>query len=117
MVILALVAKVMGLSGATVLTLAAPFTGALLLYALGRFVRLFTDSPWAPVLALPAVLLLWGPNVTAFSGFLALRGLPLLTPYPSTVAMALMLLCWVATKTAIDSRPCCAGWPSTRSAL
>jgi hypothetical protein len=102
MVILALVAKVTGLSGATVLTLAAPFTGALLLYGLGRFVRLFTTSPWAPVLALPAVLLLWGPNVTAFSGFLALRGLPLLTPYPSTVAMALMLLCWVATKTALD---------------
>jgi hypothetical protein len=102
MLVLALAARAMGISGQTALTLAAPFCAVLLLYALWRFVRVFTESRWAPVVALATVLLLWGPHVTAFSGFLALRGLPLITPYPSTLATALMLLCWVIAWTAVE---------------
>ena len=103
MVVLALVARLTGVSGVTVLTVAAPFCAALLLYALGRFVRLFTDNRWAPVFVLAAALLLWGSKVPAFSGFLTLSGLPLMTPYPSTIAMALMLLCWVVAASALHT--------------
>jgi alpha-1,6-mannosyltransferase len=101
-VLLALVARLTGASGVTVLTVAAPFCVALLLYGLRRFVAVFTDSRWAPVLALVFVPLLWGPDAPAWSGFLALRGLPLISPYPSTVATALMLLCWAVLAAAVD---------------
>lgn len=100
-VLLAVLARLTGASGVTVLTVAAPFCVVLLLVGLRRFVAVFTDSRWAPVLALAFVPLLWGPDTPAWSGFLNLRGVPLVTPYPSTVATGLMLLCWAVLSAAL----------------
>ncbi|MEE6263908.1 hypothetical protein [Plantactinospora sonchi] len=94
--VLALVARVTGAPAAVVLSAAAPVNLALLLYGLRRFVGLFTADPWAPVLALFFVPLLWGTAVLSWSGFPTLRGLVLILPYPSTLGLALLLLGWVA---------------------
>jgi hypothetical protein len=91
---LGLLARATGCSALTILTYAAPACFGVLLYGLRRFCGLFSDSRWAPVLALAFVTLLWGSEAPRWSGFLNLRGLPVITPYPSTLATGLMLLCW-----------------------
>jgi hypothetical protein len=102
-VVLAVFARLTGASAATMLSVAAPINLALLLYGLRRFVGLFTESRWAPVLALLFVPLLWGPAVPQWSGFPALRGLVLTLPYPSTLALALVLLGWVVIAEALTA--------------
>ncbi|MEO3820061.1 hypothetical protein [Plantactinospora sp. B24E8] len=99
--LLALVARVTGAPAAVVLSAAAPVNLALLLYGLRRFVGLFSADPWAPVLVLCAVPLLWGTAVLSWSGFPTLRGLVLILPYPGTLGLALLLLGWVALARAL----------------
>jgi hypothetical protein len=102
-VLLALVARTTGWSAAAVVSAAAPFNLALLLYALRRYVGLFAASRWAPVLALAFVALLWGPDAPRWSGFPDVASLPLVLPYPSTLALALALLCWSVLGLAIKA--------------
>ncbi|MBV1854870.1 hypothetical protein [Catellatospora tritici] len=104
-VLLGLVARLTGATAVTVLTVAAPACVAFLLYGIRCFVRAFTPSRWAPVLAVAVLLLLWGAGTPSWSGFLNLRGLPYIMPYPSTVALGLTLL-WLAllVRTPDDAR-------------
>ncbi|GII23669.1 hypothetical protein Pme01_32660 [Planosporangium mesophilum] len=106
---LGLLARVTGCSGLTILTYAAPACLAVLLVGVRRFTELFSDDPWAPVLALAFLTLLWGADAPCWSGFLNLRSLPLITPYPSTLATGLMLLCWTSLRAALDN-PAPARW-------
>lgn len=108
-VLLGLVGWLTGLSGVDTLRLAAPVCFALLLFGLYRFVRVFSASPWAPVVALPLMLLLWGEAAPTWSGFLNLAGLPLILAYPSTVALGLTLCWWAYLWHAFD-RPAPGRW-------
>jgi alpha-1,6-mannosyltransferase len=100
---LGLLARATGGSALTILTYAAPACSAVLLVGLRRFCGVFSDDQWAPPLALAFVTLLWGTEAPNWSGFLDLRGLPLITPYPSTLATGLMLLCWTALSTTLEA--------------
>lgn len=101
-VVLGAIAKLTGWSGITTMSAAAPVCAALFLYGLYRFVRTFTDRSWAPVVALPLVVLMWGTQPLVWSGFLNFRGLPQILPYPSTFAIGLTLLWWALLTAAID---------------
>jgi hypothetical protein len=108
-VLLGLIARVTGLSAVDTLRLAAPLCFALLLVGLYRFVRIFSADRWAPVVALPLVLVLWGEGAPTWSGFANLAGLPLILAYPSTVALALTL-CWWAYLWRSFDRPAPGRW-------
>jgi hypothetical protein len=108
-VVLGLIARLTGWSGITTLSVLTPVCVALVLYGLYRFVRVVTDNRWAPVVALVLLLLLWGENPPAWSGFLDLRGLPQIIPYPSTVALGITLLWWAYLAEALD-RPQLRRW-------
>lgn len=92
--LLGLIAHLTGLSGIDILTLWAPVNVALLLWGIHAFSKRFSPSPWAPVVLLPVMLLLWGQIPLGWSGFMTLFGLPLIMAYPSTFAFALTLLLW-----------------------
>src|SRR5256885_1427553 len=49
-----------------------------------------------------ALLVLWAVSPRVGSGFLALWGLPFLTPFPSTLALGLTLLLWAALSRTLD---------------
>jgi alpha-1,6-mannosyltransferase len=106
-VMLGLLARIFGLAGSTVLAIAAPAGVALVAIGLHRFVRTLSAARWAPLLALAAVLLVWGTFPLAWSGFLSLFGLPLMGAYPSTVATGLTLLWFsgIARHVASDTEP------------
>jgi alpha-1,6-mannosyltransferase len=99
-VLLALVARLTGLSAVAVLWCAGPVVVALWLWGLRAFVRTLTDRRLAPTLALVFVLLLWGVRARVWSGFLSLYSLPLVMAFPSTVALGLTLLLWAGLATA-----------------
>lgn len=63
----------------------------LLLWAFRRFCGWFT-TPAGAAVALLATLFLWGLRPQVWSGFLSMRSLAEVLPYPSTFAFALMLL-------------------------
>src|SRR5207244_668290 len=65
------------------------------------FMRTFSRKPAAAAIGLVLLLLLWGTHPWQWSGFVNLAGLPLILPYPSTFATALMFLSWVFLLTAI----------------
>lgn len=91
--LLGLVVRLSGASAVTVLELAALANLVLFLAALSFFVRrLAPGNPWAPVAALLCILFLWGEKAWFWSGFFHLAVLPLVAPYPSTVAAALVFL-------------------------
>lgn len=102
MLLLGLVARVTGASALTVMTVAAPACIALLLYGLGRFVRIFSTNRWAPVVALALLLGLWGTAGSAWSGFFNLRGFALIGAYPSTLALGLTFLWWATLWAALE---------------
>src|SRR5947199_1954707 len=58
--LLAVLARLTGLSAVTVLAIAGPLVIVLLLWGLRAYVRTLSDRPLAPVLALVFVLVLWG---------------------------------------------------------
>ncbi|HZE39426.1 MAG TPA: hypothetical protein VE172_11510 [Stackebrandtia sp.] len=101
-VVLALLAQLTGLSGATVLSLAAPAWAALLCFAFFRFARLFGDGAWYPVIAMGIAVTLWGWRMWADGGLLDIFGLPVTLPLPSTMATAFMLLVWTLVVRVID---------------
>ncbi|GAA3493645.1 hypothetical protein GCM10019016_007440 [Streptomyces prasinosporus] len=68
-------ARLTGLGGWEVLRLTGPLNLLVLLTGLGRFVRVLTPRPWAPVLALAATALLWGVERAWWSGYLNLMSM------------------------------------------
>lgn len=93
-VVAGLLAKVTDSSGREVLLVFAFLNLLLLLTGVQAFARILSPRPWAPVLALGAVTLLWGTQPAAWSGYLSLQSLVLVVSYPSTFAAGLMLLVW-----------------------
>jgi hypothetical protein len=100
--LLALLARVTGLSAVTMLAIAGPFVVVLLLWGLRAFVRTLSDRPLAPVLALIFVLVLWGFKPRVWSGFFSLWALPFVLAFPSTLALALTLLLWAGLSRTLD---------------
>ena len=91
---LAVVSRVTGLSPVNVLGAAGLVNLALLLLILPRFVRLFTDEPFAPFLTLLFTLVWWGEHPLVYSGFLHFDVIGFVLPYPSTFGLAAAL--WAA---------------------
>ncbi|MFC8516589.1 hypothetical protein [Streptomyces sp. NPDC057257] len=95
----AVFARLTGLSGWAVLRLAGPLHLIVMLTGIGRFVRTLTDRPWAPVLALPFMTLLWGDERILWSGYLGLMSMTTNISYPSSFAIGLTFWAWALTAT------------------
>ncbi|RII19854.1 hypothetical protein DSC45_07575 [Streptomyces sp. YIM 130001] len=96
-VLQAVVARLTGLDGWQVVKLTGPVNLLVLLTGLGRFVKALTPRPWAPVLALAFLVLLWGTRTAWWSGFLGLMPLTGHLPFPSTFAVGLAFWVWALT--------------------
>ncbi|MFJ8086429.1 hypothetical protein ACIQ6Y_38465 [Streptomyces sp. NPDC096205] len=97
-------ARLTGLSGWETVRLAGPLNLLVVLTGLGRFVRMLTPRPWAPVLALGAVTLLWGTERAWWSGFLGLMPMSGNLADPSAFAIGLAFWAWALTGTrALDT--------------
>ncbi|MET8827376.1 hypothetical protein ABZX40_23510 [Streptomyces sp. NPDC004610] len=92
-------ARVTGLGGWEAVRLAGPVNLAVLLTGVGRFVRMLTPRPWAPVLALAALTLLWGTEAGPTGVSLALLPLTAGLGDPSVCALGLTLWAWALTGT------------------
>jgi hypothetical protein len=90
-------ARLTGLSGWEVVKLSGPLNLLVVLTGLNRFVRVLTPRPWAPVLALAAMALLWGVERAWWSGFLALMSMTGTLGYPSAFAIGLAFWAWAWT--------------------
>ncbi|MET9258158.1 hypothetical protein [Streptomyces sp. NPDC003717] len=90
-------ARLTGFGGWEVLRLAGPLNLLVLLTGLNRFVRVLTPRPWAPVLALGAMTLLWGTDRAWWSGYLGLMSMTGNLGYPSTFAIGLTFWAWALT--------------------
>ncbi|MEV5881981.1 hypothetical protein AB0L74_04550 [Streptomyces sp. NPDC052020] len=90
-------ARLTGLDGWAVLRLAGPLNLLVLLGGLGRLVRVLTPRPWAPVLALAAMTLLWGTERAWWSGYLGLMSMTGNLGYPSSFAIGLTFWAWALT--------------------
>ncbi|MEU7582705.1 hypothetical protein AB0B50_34575 [Streptomyces sp. NPDC041068] len=101
-----LFAEATGLAGWEVVKLAGPLNLLVLLTGIGRFVRVLTPRPWAPVLALFAMVLLWGTRTAWWSGYLGLMSMTGNLGYPSTFAIGLTFWAWAwAGSLARGARP------------
>ncbi|MGW7084088.1 hypothetical protein ACWGH2_11410 [Streptomyces sp. NPDC054871] len=89
-----LFARVTGLAGWEVVKLAGPLNLLVLLTGLGRFVKVLTPRQWAPVLALLAMVVLWGTRMAWWSGYLGLMSMTGNLAYPSTFAIGLAFWAW-----------------------
>jgi hypothetical protein len=92
-------ARLTGLGGWEVVRLAGPLNLLVLLTGIGRFVRVLTPRPWAPVLALAAMTLLWGTERAWWSGYLGLMSMTGNLGYPSAFAIGLAFWAWALTGT------------------
>ncbi|MEV0440171.1 hypothetical protein AB0I84_19035 [Streptomyces spectabilis] len=90
----ALLAEATGLAGWETVKLSGPLNLLVLLTGLNRFVRALTPRPWAPVLALAAMVLLWGTRMAWWSGYLGLMSMTGNLGYPSTFAIGLAFWAW-----------------------
>ena len=96
-VVLGLVAKATGLAGWQVLKACGPFNLALVITGVGAFTRTLSRRRWAPVLALAAYVLLWGPVFKEWSGFLGMQSMTRGLTYPSAFAIGLTFHAWALT--------------------
>ncbi|MDT0396961.1 MULTISPECIES: hypothetical protein [Streptomyces] len=90
-------ARLTGLGGWEVLRLTGPLNLIVLLTGIGRFVRVLTPRPWAPVLALGAMSLLWGVERAWWSGFINVMSMTGNLSYPSAFAIGLTFWAWALT--------------------
>ncbi|MFE5033086.1 hypothetical protein [Streptomyces sp. NPDC056683] len=90
-------ARLTGLTGWQLLRVCGPLHLLVLLTGLGRLVRVLTPRPWAPVLALGFVSVLWGTRPAWGGGSLALLPLTGSLGYPSAFALGLTLWAWALT--------------------
>ncbi|WP_246258909.1 hypothetical protein [Streptomyces typhae] len=100
----ALLAEGTGLAGWQVVKVSGPLNLLVLLTGIARFVRVLTPRPWAPVLALFAMVLLWGTRMAWWSGYLGLMSMTGNLGYPSTFGIALMFWAWAWAGTAAGER-------------
>ncbi|MFI9242156.1 hypothetical protein ACIGXF_06125 [Streptomyces sp. NPDC053086] len=107
MLLLGVVAKLTGLSVFVVLRLAALAGLGLLVTGVLRYVRTLSAHRAAPALALLSLLLLWGPVLFSWSGFLGLNSLALTVSYPSVFALGLAFHLWAWLTRALRGQ---AGW-------
>ncbi|MET7944788.1 hypothetical protein [Streptomyces sp. NPDC005302] len=92
-------ARLTGLGGWAVVRLSGPVNLLVLLTGIGRLVRTLTPRPWAPVLCLFAMVLLWGTERAWWSGYLGLMSMTGNLGYPSTFAIGLTFWAWAFTAT------------------
>ncbi|TXS41637.1 hypothetical protein EAO75_37995, partial [Streptomyces sp. uw30] len=90
-------ARLTGLGGWEVVRLAGVLNLVVLLTGIGRFVRVLTPRPWAPVLALGTMTLLWGTERAWSSGYLSLMSMTGNLGYPSAFAIGLTFWAWAWT--------------------
>ncbi|MFF7476298.1 hypothetical protein [Streptomyces sp. NPDC008092] len=90
-------ARLTGLTGWQLLRVCGPLNLLVLLTGLGRLVRVLTPRPWAPVLALAFLSVLWGTRPAWGGGSLALLPLTGSLGYPSAFALGLTLWAWALT--------------------
>lgn len=90
-------ARLTGLGGWEVVRLAGVLNLLVLLTGIGRLVRVLTPRPWAPVLALGAMTLLWGTERAWWSGYLNLMSMTGNLGYPSAFAIGLTFWAWALT--------------------
>ncbi|MFJ9560331.1 hypothetical protein ACIRQQ_09845 [Streptomyces fuscichromogenes] len=90
-------ARLTGLSGWQLLRVCGPLHLLVLLTGLGRLVRVLTPRPWAPVLALAFLSVLWGTRPAWGGGSLALLPLTGSLGYPSALALGLAFWAWALT--------------------
>jgi hypothetical protein len=93
-VVQGLIAQAAGVPGWLVVRVSGPVNLVVLLTGIGRFTRLFTERRWAPVLALTAMVLLWGTVPAWWSGYLGLMSMTGNLPYPSTFAIGVTFHLW-----------------------
>ncbi|WP_046729185.1 hypothetical protein [Streptomyces humi] len=91
------VARLTGLTGWQVLRLCGPLNLLVLLTGLGRLVRVLTPRPFAPVLALAFMAVLWGTEPAPGGGSVALLPLAGGLGYPSAFALGLTFWAWALT--------------------
>ncbi|WP_257233940.1 hypothetical protein [Streptomyces sp. JV178] len=96
-VVQGVLARLTGLSGWALVKLAGPLNLLVLLTGVGRFVRVLTPRPWAPVLALLFMTVLWGTERIVWSGYLGLMSMTTNLGYPSTFAIGLTFWAWAWT--------------------
>ncbi|MFD4604860.1 hypothetical protein ACFWPQ_43455 [Streptomyces sp. NPDC058464] len=90
-------ARLTGLSGWQLLRVCGPLNLVVLLTGLGRLVRVLTPRPWAPVLTLAFLSVLWGTRPAWGGGSLALLPLTGSLGYPSAFALGLTFWAWSLT--------------------
>ncbi|MEU9456325.1 hypothetical protein [Streptomyces sp. NPDC048277] len=90
-------ARLTGLTGWQLLRVCGPVDLLMLLTGLGRLVRVLTPRPWAPVLALTFMAVLWGTEPALGGGSLALLPLTGSLGYPSAFALGLTFWAWALT--------------------
>lgn len=100
--VLALIAHVSTLDPATVLAAVAPFIAIAFALTLRAFARQVTGDPDSGRWALLFVLVLWGSNPWIWSGYVNLRSVLHVLPYPSMFGMVsglatLTLLLWLVS--------------------
>ncbi|MFK4071092.1 hypothetical protein [Streptomyces sp. NPDC029674] len=110
MLLLGCLAKATGLGTFVVLRVAALAGLGLLATGVWHFVRTLSPRRGAPPLALLCLLLLWGPGLFNWSGFLGLNSLALTVSYPSTFALGLSFHLWALLRKALRGDG--AGWPA-----
>ncbi|MFD7390449.1 hypothetical protein ACFV46_18460 [Streptomyces sp. NPDC059852] len=93
----AVFALLTGLGGWEVVRLAGVLNLLVLLTGIGRLTRVLTPRPWAPVLALGAMTLLWGTERAWWSGYLNLMSMTGNLGYPSAFAIGLTFWAWALT--------------------
>ena len=100
--VLGLATRVSGLSPFQAVVIQGFVNLALLAWAVYAFVATWLRRPAASFYALLFILLMWGPDAWRFSGFLHLRSLVFVLPYPSTFAFAVALgtLAWFPKRAA-----------------
>lgn len=97
-VALGLIAKATGLAGWEILKACGPLNLAVVVTGIGAFTRTLSNRRRAPVLALAAYVLLWGPVYAQWSGFLGLQSLTRGVSYPSALAVGLTFHVWALTR-------------------
>ncbi|MFF8730170.1 hypothetical protein ACF073_27365 [Streptomyces sp. NPDC015171] len=109
--LLGIVSGLTGLSVFVVLRLAALAGLGLLVTGVHRYVRTLTPHRAAPALALLSLLLLWGPALFEWSGFLGLNSLALTVSYPSVFALGLAFHFWAWLTRAVRQEAAWGVWP------
>ncbi|MBA4860317.1 hypothetical protein H1V43_02740 [Streptomyces sp. PSKA54] len=97
----ALAARAADTTALGILPLCALVNTVLLLTGVRAFVRTLSTSPWAPALALPALLVLWGPVLRMWAGNISLLNLALDICFPSIFVVGLTFHIWALTARAV----------------